>query len=150
MRKIVLPQDVLADVPNWTENPSLFFCDEGSKLDLEFDPIPGMYKYLDGLTVRRTIDKIRERFVKIVYHRLKERLSLGYIRSDCVDDVLAITSKSGLISHESDDIKSKITRWSKLGKKLDTFCLSIGGSASHDNWHLGNLFCLPEDCHDEL
>ncbi|KAL2801717.1 hypothetical protein BJX63DRAFT_441943 [Aspergillus granulosus] len=150
MRKITPPQDLLAGVPSWMDNPSLFFQEEGSMLDLEASPIPGIYKYLDGLTLRRQVDKIRARFVKIVFHRLKERLGLRYMRSDCVDNMVTIISKSGLASHDLDDIKSKITRWTELGKKIDTLCQSIGGSASHEDWHLGNLFCLPEDCHDEL
>lgn len=150
MPKITPPQDLLANVPCWINNPSLFFQDEGSMLDLEASPITGIYQYHDGLDLRRKIDNIRARIVKIVFHRLKERLGLRYMRSNCVDDVATIISKSSVASLDPDDIKTKIIRWTDTGKRIDTLCRSIGGSAGHENWHLGNLFCLPEDCHDEL
>ncbi|PWY75279.1 hypothetical protein BO94DRAFT_549537 [Aspergillus sclerotioniger CBS 115572] len=70
--------------------------------------------------------------------------------SNFVDDVVAIISKSGVVKDITDDIKSKVTSWTDAGKRIDTFCQNIGSSAGHENSHLGNLFCLPDDCHDEL
>ncbi|KAL5335636.1 hypothetical protein BJX70DRAFT_390556 [Aspergillus crustosus] len=150
MTKITPPQELLADVPSWTNNPWLFFQEEGSILDLTASPLSGMYQYLDGLELRRKIDIIRARFVKIVFHRLKERLNLRYMRSNCIDNVATIILNSGMTSYNLDDIKTKVTRWTDIGNRIDTLCRGIGGSAGHENSHLGNLFCLPEDCHDEL
>lgn len=150
MPKITPSQDLLANVPCWINNPSLFFQDEGSMLNLEASPITGIYQYLDGLDLRRKIDNIRARIVKIVFHRLKGRLGVRYMRSNCVDDVATIISKSSVTSLDPNDIKTKIIRWTDTGKRIDTLCRSIGGSSGHENWHLGNLFCLPEDCHDEF
>lgn len=119
-------------------------------LDLENSPITHIYEYLEQLDLRQNIDTIRARFVKIAFHRLKERLGVRYMRTDSVDDIVTIVSKSGLTSNVRGDIKTKINRWTDIGRRIDSLCRSIGGSSAHENSHLGNLFCLPEGCHDEL
>lgn len=146
--KITPSQDLLADVPCWIQDPSLFFQERGNTLDLENSPTAHIYEYLERLNLRRDIDTIRARFIKIVFHRLKERLGATYLRSDSVDDMVTIISKSSLTN--TGNIKSKINHWTDIGRRTDAFCRDIGGSAAHENWHLGNLFCLPEDCNDEL
>ncbi|KAL4899406.1 hypothetical protein BDW74DRAFT_171569 [Aspergillus multicolor] len=150
MPEISPPQELLADVPYWIDNPLSFFQEEGSVLDLKTSPIIDFYNYLGQLDLRGKVDNIRARFVKVIFHRLKERLGLRYMRSNSVDVMVTIISKSGMDSRDMDNIKSKITRWTDTGKRIDLLCRSIGGSAGHENSHLGNLFCLPEDCHDEL
>ncbi|KAL3429149.1 hypothetical protein BDV09DRAFT_190376 [Aspergillus tetrazonus] len=150
MPKINPPQELLADVSYWMDNPSLFFQEKGDALNLNASPIPECYQYLDRLDLRRKVDIIRARLLKIVFHRLKERLGIGYMRSNSVDDMVKIISNSGVTSRDMDDIKSKIVKWTDAGNRIDKFCRSIGSSTGHENSHLGNLFCLPEDCHDEF
>lgn len=140
----------MADIPQWSQNPRSFFQEGGDVLNLEVSPVAQLYQYLEQLNNRRTIDTIRARFIKIVFHRLKERLCLRYLRSKDVDNVAWILSESGFRSCDFDSIKRKIIRWTDLGGRLDALCRSIGSSAAHEDSHLGNLFCLPEDCHDEL
>lgn len=148
--KISPRQDLLAKVPDWINAPSSFFGEDGSALDLKTSPITEIYQYLNGLNLRGTVDYIRARIIKVVFHRLKERLGRRYLRSNYVDYVATIISKSSVVDHEPNDIKAKIIGWTDTGQRIDSLCRSIGGSAGHENWHLGNLFCLPEDCHDEL
>ncbi|KAL4811672.1 hypothetical protein BDW67DRAFT_179395 [Aspergillus spinulosporus] len=150
MPKINPPQELLANVPYWMDNPSLFFQEKGDTLDLNASPIPECYKYLDRLDLRSKVNIIRARLLKIVFHRLKERLGIRYMRSNSVNDMVKIISNSGVTSRDTDDIKSKIIKWIDAGNRIDMFCRSIGSSTGHENSHLGNLFCLPEDCHDEF
>lgn len=119
-------------------------------LDLEISPIPHIYEYLERLDLRQNINTIRARFVKVAFYRLKERLGVRYMRSDSVDEMVTIISKSGVASNVPAGIKTKVSHWTDIGRRIDSLCRSIGGCATHEDSHLGNLFCLPEDCNDEL
>lgn len=119
-------------------------------LEFTVSPMAQAYRYLEQLECRGAIDTVRARFLKIVFYRLKERLGLQYMRSNNVVDMAKIISNSGLVSCDIDIIKSKITRWTDLGRRIDLFCRSIGASYTNEESHLGNIFCLPEHCNDEL
>ena len=148
MSKITTSSIVIA--PHWTQNPLSFFQGEAIDLQLQLSPIAEAYRFLEKLDSQKNLNVIRSRFLKIVFHRLKEKLCIHYMRSNDSDDVARIISASGLTSSDLADIKSKISRWTDLGGRIDALCRSIGSNTTHDNSHLGSLFCLPEDCHDEL
>lgn len=140
----------MANIPKWLEKASSFFLDENINLDLEDSPIAGAYLCLEKLERREGVDLIRARLLKVVFHRLKGELCLPYMRSDDVDEVTRIILSAGLVPSDSFSVKSNFVRWADQGAKIDAFCRSIGSSSKNDNAHLGNLFCLPIDCHDEL
>ncbi|RAH71351.1 uncharacterized protein BO66DRAFT_56175 [Aspergillus aculeatinus CBS 121060] len=104
------PQEFWARIPSWIKDPKLFFDEQGLMLSLEVSPIAGIYQYLDGLGLRGKVDIIRARLVKIVFHRLKERLGLRYIRSDNIDYLVKIISNSGFSDFDPSDIRPKIVR----------------------------------------
>ncbi|KAJ6105259.1 hypothetical protein N7523_010069 [Penicillium sp. IBT 18751x] len=143
---------LLSKKEDWSQNPSSFFKDESLRLDLESSPVAEAYLCLQQLGRREEVDIIRARLLKIVFSRLKERLCLHYMRSNDVDDMAKIILKSGLVQSESDKVKVKgnIIRLIDQGGRIDAFCRSIGGSSTNEDWHLGNLFCLPQDYHDEF
>lgn len=143
-----------ACLPQWTQDPSSFFHESGSMLDFTTQEkakmVAQIYQYLERLSSRGFVDTIRARFLKILFSRLKERLGSQYLREDRIEDLALIISGSGLVGSDFEVIKSKITRWIDLGRRIDSLCLSIGTSGTDENSHLGNLFHLPELCTDEL
>lgn len=145
-----ISQDLMASASNWNEDPSSFFRDKSINLDLENSPIAGAYLCLEQINRREKIDIIRARLLKTVFYRLKMRSSLKYMRSNNADDVASIIFNSGLVSSDLDRVKRNIVRWTDQGGRIDALCRSIGGYCTDKDSYLGNLFCLPEDCHDEL
>jgi hypothetical protein len=149
--KITLPHAFTAKLQLWETNPLLFFTeDSGISLDLGRDPLAGSYNYLSRLERRTDTDTIRLRLWKVIYHRVKERLCLNYLRTDNMETVARIISRSGITEDESDLIKQRVSRWTEEGKRIDTLCRDINKPISLDDSHLGTLFCLPQDIPDEL
>lgn len=119
-------------------------------LDFTRSPLAQSYNFLTQLQRRRETDTIRARLIKVVFHRLKDRLCLHQLRSSNVEVVAQIISKSGLVVCDLDDIRHQVTRWTNQGGRIDALCRDIGSAKAEDNSHLGNLFCLPGDVNDEL
>lgn len=140
----------MTSASDWNENPSSFFRDEGINLDLEKSPIATAYLCLENIDRRKKVDTIRARLIKTAFYRLKIRSSLRYMRSNNVDDIASIVYNSGLVRCNLDTMKRNIVRWTDQGGRINALCQSIGGSSTDEDSYLGNLFCLPEDCHDEL
>ncbi|KAL4935289.1 hypothetical protein BDV06DRAFT_217538 [Aspergillus oleicola] len=132
------------DAPKIGLSPS-FFKEDGNELIFGFSPIVEMYRYLDRLSLQWKIDTIRARFTNVILHRLKERLGSRYLRSANVDDAVTTIGNSDLVGSDADEIKQKLVRWTDLGRGTDVLFRSIGSSAVHENLHLGNIFCLPDD-----
>ncbi|QKX64386.1 uncharacterized protein TRUGW13939_11560 [Talaromyces rugulosus] len=147
---ITVSQAVEAIVPQCSQNPLSFFMESDNALDLESSPVSQVYQYLQQLDCRMIINTIRARFLKIAFHRLKERLNLRYMRSNNVDNMAQIISRSGVVDCDLDSIKRKIAQWTDLGGRIEALCRSIGSCTTYEDSHLGNLFCLPADCHDEF
>jgi hypothetical protein len=147
---VTILEDVVDNIPQWSQTPLSFFQEDGNALDLGLSPIGQLYKYVTEVTSRRIVDTIRTRFIKIAFHRLKERLGLHYMRSNNVDVVAQIISNSGMVNCGLDIIKRKISQWTDLGGRTEALCRSIGSSSTDEDSHLGNLLCLPEEYHDEL
>lgn len=148
--KIAAAQIFVADVCRWENDPLLFFTDDSNVLDFKSSPLAQSYNYLERLERRRGTDTIRSRFFKVVYHRLRDRLCLNQLRTNNAEIVAQITSRSGIVSSDFDLIKHHVSRWTDEGRRIDAFCRDISQADSLDNSHLGNLFCLPKDIHDEL
>ncbi|KAJ6168244.1 hypothetical protein N7497_001087 [Penicillium chrysogenum] len=149
--RITVPRAFTAKLHLWESDPLLFFTeDSGISLDLGRDSLAGSYNYISRLERRTETDTIRLRLWKVTYHRLKERLCLNYLRTDNMETVAQIISRSGMTEDASDLIKQRVSRWTDEGKRIDTLCRDINRADSLDDSHLGILFCLPQDIPDEL
>ncbi|KAJ6012623.1 hypothetical protein N7522_002978 [Penicillium canescens] len=147
---ITPPHAFTAKLHVWENDPLLFFTeDSGISLDLERDSLAGSYNYMSRLQRRTETDTIRLRLWKVTYYRLKERLCLNYLRTDNMETVVQIISRSGMTEDEPDLIKKRVSRWTDEGKRIDTLCRDINRAKSLDDSHLGTLFCLPQDIPDE-
>lgn len=145
---IVAP-DLLADIPNWENTPELFFEEAGNAFDSASFGLAQFYRYLETLERKRTKDTIRSRFIKVSYHRLTNRLCLEQLRTKGIESMAEIIITSGMVTHDKEEIKQHIYKWAKEGKRIDELCRDLSKSKSADNSHLGYLFCLPPDVHDE-
>lgn len=119
-------------------------------LDLTSSPLEESYKYLEGLERRSGRDTMRSRFMKVVYHRLRDRLCANQLRTDNAKTAAHIIFQSGMVGSDFNLVKQRVCRWTHEGRKIDALCRDIDRDKSLDNLHLGNLLCLPEDVHDEL
>lgn len=133
----------------WGNDPLSFFMESSVELDLAGPVLVQYYFYLEALERRKQTDLVRSRLMKVVYSRLKGRLSLNYVRANDEQIVAQIISKIGMISNVPNAIKN-ISKWIKEGGKIDALCKDISASESLDDKHLGVLFYLPQDIHNEL
>lgn len=148
--EITIPETIKKNMHRWKEHPLLFFTEDGSTLDLDKLPLARSYKYLTNVHGRRESDTIRSRFLKVMYHRLKDRLCINQMRSNNVEKVAHAILKSGLVSSDLETIKHQVTGWTNDGRRIDALCQDIGCAEAKGDTHLGNLFCFPGDIHDEL
>lgn len=148
--KITIPEKFRKNVLRWKERPLLFFTEDDSTLDLDDLPLAQSYKYLTKVHERRESDTIRSRFLKVMYHRLKNRLCIDQMRPNNVEKAAHIILKSGLVSSDLETITRQVTRWTNEGRRIDALCQDIGCAEAKNDTHLGNIFCFPGDVHDEL
>lgn len=149
--RITIPHAFTAKLHLWESDPLLFFTEHsGISLDFGRDSLAGSYNYISRLERRTETDTIRLRLWKVTYYRLKERLCLNYLRTDNMETVAQIISRSGMTEDESDLIKQRVSRWTDEGRRIDALCRDINRADSLDDSHLGTLFCLPQDIPDEL
>lgn len=149
--RITIPHAFTAKLHLWESDPLLFFTeDSGISLDFGRDSLAGSYNYISRLERRTETDTIRLRLWKVTYYRLKERLCLNYLRTDNMETVAQIISRSGMTEDESDLIKQRVSRWTDEGRRIDALCRDINRADYLDDSHLGTLFCLPQDIPDEL
>lgn len=140
----------MANVPRWMDDSFSFFQEDENSLDLTRSPLAESYQYLGRLNRRIKTNIIRARFIKILFPRLKERLCLRYLRSNDRETIARIISSSGTVTSCLDDIKKNVTRLTDEGGRIDRLCRNLGSVDTCKDSHLGNLFCLPDDIHDEL
>lgn len=119
-------------------------------LDLTSSPLEESYTYLEGMERRNGKDMMRSRFIKVVYHRLRDRLCANQLRTNNVETAAQIIFRSGTADRDIGVVKQRFSRWTHEGRKVDALCRDIDRAESLDNLHLGNLLCLPEDVNDEL
>lgn len=148
--RIAVSQSFMANVPRWMDDSFSFFQEDENSLDLTRSPLAESYQYLGRLNRRIKTNIIRARFIKILFPRLKERLCLRYLRSNDRETIARIISSSGTVTSCLDDIKKNVTRLTDEGGRIDRLCRNLGSVDTCKDSHLGNLFCLPDDIHDEL
>lgn len=134
-----LPPGLMAKVSDWKDNPLSFFDEGGVQLNLKGAPLAHAYNYLIRLVKRTDMDIIRGRLLKVVFHRLKERLGVQRLRSDRVEQIARIICRSGIVK-ESD--ANTIRKWLDEGNRFDGLCREIGSILRSGYSYLGNLFYL--------
>lgn len=72
------------------------------------------------------------------------------MRSNDRETIARIISSSGIVTSSLDAIKQDVSRFTDEGRRIDTLCRDLGSVDTCRDSHLGNLFCLPDDIHDEL
>lgn len=130
----------------WKENPVSFFAEKESNID----PASYFYTYMKSLERRKEKDTIRSRFIKVLYHQLKDRLGLNQIRAGNAETVAQLIFKSGTGGNDLYEIKENVSKWANEGRRIDALCQDVSRTDSLDHLHLGVLFCLPQDVSDEL
>ncbi|KAJ5346859.1 uncharacterized protein N7506_000112 [Penicillium brevicompactum] len=150
IRKLLSLKSLGENVLRWKERPLLFFTEDDSTLDLDELPLAQSYKYLTKVHERRESDTIRSRFLKVMYHRLKNRLCIDQMRPNNVEKAAHIILKSGLVSSDLETITRQVTGWTNEGRRIDALCQDIGCAEAKNDTHLGNIFCFPGDVHDEF
>lgn len=148
--KIRVPPVFLDGISGWENDPLSFFRESNVELDFDGSALAKTYVFLDKLEQRKEKDILRSRFVKVLYYRLKNRLSLSYVRSNNMETMAQIISRAGTASTDAEVIKKNISKWVKQGRKFDALCKDVNKAKSLEDTHLGVLFCLPSDIHDEL
>lgn len=144
-------QSLEINLDSWMESPLSFFVDAPNpKFDLEQNPLAQSYNFLLHLESHREIDLIRARFLKVVFHHLKERLSLCYVRSDNLQRLAQIILRSGLVESSLGTIKEGLRGWIIEGGRIDSLCKDMNGSSFAGCKYLGILFYLPAHVNSEL
>jgi hypothetical protein len=109
--RISLPESITNNISSWVKNPLEFFCDADDhiiKLNLS-----SFYRTLLHLDRRRYNDLIRSRFLKVIFHRLRQSLGIQRLHSHSVDNIARIISTAGLVKDSLDEIKNHINGWVK-------------------------------------
>lgn len=55
-----------------------------------------------------------------------------------------------LVTKDLTEVKLAVSRWANEGKRIESLCRDVSSSDITKNEHLGALFRLPKDVHDEL
>lgn len=114
-------------------------------------PVAEIYGALSETELRNSGDTIRLRFLKVLFHHLKDRCSTIYLRQDAVEWITVRVVAAGLGKGNKDEISSKIKSWTYIGGKYDALSRDIGTkNVAQEFAYLGNLFFLPEDVSDRL
>jgi hypothetical protein len=114
-------------------------------------PVARYYQELSVAETRSAGDAIRLRFLKVIFHHLKDRFCVSYLRPDAVNWLATRVAAAGLDGRDAGQISDKIKKWAYLGGKYDALCRDIGNyKVTVDYRYLGNLIRLPEDVTDRL
>ncbi|KAJ6126425.1 hypothetical protein N7523_002037 [Penicillium sp. IBT 18751x] len=135
--KIALCPELMANVPAWIEAPLSFFNEGESKLELTKCPFDEMNMYMNKLTKRTGMDRIRLRLLKVMHYRLSERVGWTQLHQKRGERMAQTTSNADLLA------------WVNEGKRIDKLCRDIGcvekSERSDQYFHLGNLFYSLQD-----
>ncbi|OQE64529.1 hypothetical protein PENNAL_c0227G01863 [Penicillium nalgiovense] len=112
-------------------------------------PIAGFYEDLSRAEIRNSGDAIRLRFLKVLFHQLKDRICVTYLRSDAVEWITERVIAAGLNDGDSGRITNNIKEWAYVGGRYEALSRDLGNSnAAQDYKYLGSLFRLPDDVTD--
>lgn len=126
--------------------PGFFGEEEASELNLH-DGLVGTYRLLRHLEQRIVRDEARVRLLKVLFHRLLEKVCNQYARPGDLKRVTRIISLSGLVKDDSEQIGKRINSWGKIGRRLDLLCKDLSDGPPNEQ-HLGILFRLPKKMSD--
>ncbi|KAJ6019968.1 hypothetical protein N7499_004121 [Penicillium canescens] len=121
-----------------TEPPSIVTC-----------PVAGFYEELSKAEIRNSGDAIRLRFLKVLFHHLKDRFCVTYLRPNAVEWITQRVLAAGLDDGDSGRITCKIKDWAYVGGRYEALSRDLGDyNATQDYKYLGSLFRLPDDVTD--
>ncbi|KAH3209011.1 hypothetical protein KXV77_008057, partial [Aspergillus fumigatus] len=153
VEKITPPSELLGDLPRWTKEPHSFLCDKDPlKASFGQEPLKETYEYMFCLDSRSQTDRIRTRFIKLVFYRLKKELNISNLTKEHRDRLANMINKSGVLG-DNEEIGNKVAKWIPHGKKYDNLCNELAlrlksgtpATAFEENKRLGFLFCLNEE-----
>ncbi|OQD78765.1 hypothetical protein PENANT_c083G11243 [Penicillium antarcticum] len=134
-----LDKEFMNKVLVWNNNPLSFFHEGESRLEMTESPFDGMNAYMEKLSNRTGMDKIRLRLLKVMYYRL----------SGCVGwtQMCQRRTRMAQITTNPD-----MSGWVNDGKRIDKLCRDIGSVRQTERFdqyfHLGNLFYSLQDVAD--
>ena len=112
-------------------------------------PIAAFYEDLSRAEIRNSGDAIRLRFLKVLFHQLKDRFCATYLRSDAVEWIAERVIAAELDDGDSGRITNNIKEWAYVGGRYESLSRDLGNSnAAQDYKYLGSLFRLPDDITD--
>lgn len=112
-------------------------------------PIAAFYEELSKAEIRNSGDTIRLRFLKVLFHHLKDRFCITYLRPNAVDWITQRVLAVGLDDGDSGIITNKIKDWAYVGGRYEALSRDLGNyNVAQDYKYLGSLFRLPDDVTD--
>ncbi|KAG0158435.1 hypothetical protein PDIDSM_5949 [Penicillium digitatum] len=137
----------------WANKPESFLCPTTHEKPVAglTSPVAMFYQELSVAETRSAGDAIRLRFLKVVFHHLKDRFCVSYLQPDAVNWLATRVAAAGLDGGDAGKISDKIKNWAYLGGKYDALCRDIGNyNVVEDCKYLGNLIRLPDDVTDRF
>ncbi|KAF9883001.1 hypothetical protein FE257_004341 [Aspergillus nanangensis] len=153
IKTITLPDEILSRLSGWLDKPSSFLDDEDLlKSSFGYEPLKETYNYMCRLNERNHVDRIRIRFVKLIFYTLKNELKIQNLTEQHRDRLASLVNKSGTLG-DNMEIGNNLAKWIPHGKKYSKLCDEIalqlmGGTpatAFQSHQKLGFLFCLNGD-----
>lgn len=150
---IQLSDSLRTNLNQWTADPRSFL-DTNSSAESSSAmrcPIAAIYQELTKAEIRSSGDTIRLRFLKVLFHHMKEGFCVNYLRPDAVEWVTSRVVAARLDDGDAVKISDKIKDWAVVGGRYDALCIDLGNyNVAQDYRYLGNLFRLPDDITDRL
>ena len=148
--KITLPEPLKVNINQWAEDKSTFWDaghseEQPPTLDC---PLAAAYQGLTKAQIRTAGDLVRLRLLKVLFHHLKDRFCVTYLRSQPLEWMTSRIVAAGL-EDDASIIMDNIKDWATLGGRYDALCMDLGDDDAAESYqYLGNLFRLPEDITD--
>ena len=146
-----MSESLKKNLVSWANDPESFLEPERST-DISSTKISSIlncsittiYQELLEIETRNSGDIIRMRFLKVLFHHMRDRICVSYLRPDAVE-WMARKVVAGLDNCDNSKISAKIKDWTSVGARYDALCRDIGTcNIDQDFSYLGNLFRLPD------
>lgn len=137
-------QPLMDSIDQWPSDITKFFHgDTVSEVGLN-SPLAESYRILEELEQRTEKDEVRIRILKVVFHRLVDKVCNHHARSVDLERVTRIIFLSGLAKRDYERIRTRINYWGKIGRRLELLCKDLSDDNVAHEHHLGKLFLLPK------
>lgn len=150
-QKIELSRHLKANMTRWNTDLRSFLEANGTTESSRVltCPIAACYEELSNAEIRNSGDTIRLRFLKVLFHHLKDRFCVTYLRPNAVDWITQRVLAAGLDDGDSGRVTHKIKDWAYVGGRYEALSRDLGDyNVVQDYKYLGSLFRLPDDVTD--